>query len=76
MLGDDRLIHLPGARFAMGSESGYAEESPAHMVTVGDFEMDVYPVTNGHYRQFCEENGRSHPADPAWAELTAPWGNH
>jgi len=44
------MIRIPGGTFRMGSDRHYAEEAPAHTVTVDDFWIDPTPVTN---RQFC-----------------------
>src|SRR5262245_47552976 len=40
------MIFVPGGTFRMGSDNHYAEEAPAHRVTVGGFWIDRTPITN------------------------------
>lgn len=60
-LGDPRdleaLVPVKGGRFTMGSPL-HPNSTPAHEVTVGDFSIGMYPVTNGLYRQFIADTGR------------------
>ncbi|MCB8882767.1 formylglycine-generating enzyme family protein [Acidisoma cellulosilytica] len=53
----DSMILVPGGRFLMGSDSHYAEEAPAHHVSVGSFWMDVTPVTNRQFAAFVRDTG-------------------
>lgn len=69
------MVHIPGGSFTMGSDSHYAEEAPAHRVTVGDFWIDRYAVTNADFRRFVEATGyvtlcerHANPADYAGAD--------
>jgi formylglycine-generating enzyme required for sulfatase activity len=58
--GDGRLagmIAIPGGTFRMGSDHHYAEEAPAHRVTVDPFFIDATPVTNREFRRFVEATG-------------------
>jgi len=41
----------------MGSDHHYPEESPAQLVTVGDFWIDRAPVTNKQFRKFVNATG-------------------
>jgi len=41
----------------MGSNDHYAEEKPAHRVSVGGFWIDRYAVTNADFRRFVEATG-------------------
>lgn len=54
---------LEQSRIAAGLETTRAlmEEVPGHMVTVDDFYMDIYDVTNVQFAQFTQAN-------PAWAK--------
>ena len=69
--GGYELVFVPGGSFLMGSpedEDGRSgDESPVHEVTVPDFYMGRYPVTNEEYGRFLAE----HPD----AEEPAYWGN-
>ena len=51
------MVWIPGGTFRMGSDSHYAEEAPAHRVTVGGFWIDRAPVTNRQYREFVRATG-------------------
>jgi formylglycine-generating enzyme required for sulfatase activity len=41
----------------MGSDRHYAEEAPAHRVSVGAFHIDRHAVTNAEFRRFVEATG-------------------
>jgi formylglycine-generating enzyme required for sulfatase activity len=51
------MIAIPGGTFRMGSDRHYAEEAPAHRVTVDPFFIDATPVTNREFRRFVEATG-------------------
>jgi len=51
------MIWIPGGTFRMGSDRHYAEEAPAHDVTVSGFWIDRTPVTNRQFRKFVNETG-------------------
>ncbi len=55
------MIKIEGGSFMMGNnESEYGEEKPAHRVTVPDFHLAKYPVTQGLWNQVMgAENNRS-----------------
>jgi formylglycine-generating enzyme required for sulfatase activity len=50
-------------------DNGYNElnEKPAHWVWLPAYDIGSYEVTNGEYRQFCDQTSRDYPADPGWA---------
>jgi sulfatase modifying factor 1 len=50
-------VRVPGRAFRMGSDSHYADEAPAHVREVGDFLLDVTPVTNAQFQRFVEDTG-------------------
>ncbi len=75
------MVYVPRGTFRMGSDHHYAEEAPAHEVTVDGFWIDVFAVTNAEFRRFVEATGHvtlaERPADPAMypgakPELLAP----
>ncbi|MCW5620144.1 MAG: SUMF1/EgtB/PvdO family nonheme iron enzyme [Burkholderiales bacterium] len=51
------MVWIPGGTFMMGSDHHYAEEAPAHKVSVDGFWMDRYTVTNLEFRRFVDETG-------------------
>jgi formylglycine-generating enzyme len=58
------MIRIPAGTFRMGSDRHYAEEKPAHTVTVDAFWIDTMPVTNAQFRKFIEATGHV-----TWAEI-------
>ncbi|MDQ0468929.1 formylglycine-generating enzyme family protein [Labrys wisconsinensis] len=59
------MIRIPGGSFRMGSDSHYAEEAPAHRVTVDGFWIDAAPVTNRQFRAFVAATGHVTSAEIA-----------
>ena len=51
------MIWIPGGTFRMGSNDHYAEEAPAHRVTVDGFWIDPAPVTNRQFKAFVNATG-------------------
>ena len=52
------MVFIPGGTFRMGSDKHYAEEAPAHRVSVGGFWIDRTPVTNRQpFKQFVKATG-------------------
>jgi formylglycine-generating enzyme required for sulfatase activity len=54
---EDEMVWISGGTFRMGSDAHYAEEAPAHRVTVDAFWIDRTPVTNRQFRQFIKATG-------------------
>jgi sulfatase modifying factor 1 len=50
----ENMVWIPGGTFVMGSDKHYAEEAPAHRVSVDGFWMDSHTVTNEEFRHFVE----------------------
>ena len=63
------MVWISGGRFLMGSNEHYAEEAPAHRVSVDTFWMYRHAVTNADFRRFVEATGwitlAERPADAA-----------
>jgi sulfatase modifying factor 1 len=53
----DDMVRIPGGTFRMGSDMHYADEAPAHRVTVNIFWIDAVPVTNREFRKFVRATG-------------------
>ncbi|MBR5615497.1 MAG: SUMF1/EgtB/PvdO family nonheme iron enzyme, partial [Clostridia bacterium] len=64
-----KMRYIPGGKYIMGSEKGYAEEKPLHEVEVAPFFMDEKPVTNGEFRAYCDAVGRGYPGSPRWSNM-------
>jgi formylglycine-generating enzyme len=53
----DGMVWIPGGTFLMGSDRHYAEEAPAHPVTIGGFWIEPCPVTNRRFGRFVHKTG-------------------
>jgi iron(II)-dependent oxidoreductase len=51
------LASVPGGIFTFGSGT-HPNSAPAHPVTVNDFRIGIYPVTNAAYGDFVTDTGR------------------
>src|SRR5215472_4440831 len=51
------MVSIPGGSFVMGSDAHYAEEAPAHRVTVDAFSIDRTAVTNDDFARFVTATG-------------------
>lgn len=60
------MVLVAAGEFVMGDDrSGQPNESPAHRVTLPDFYIDKFEVTNEQYRNYCAEKNCT-PPDPWW----------
>ena len=53
-------VDIPGGSFElgyMGTKFCYDNELPSHKVYLENFNIDVYPVTNGEFIEFIEDDG-------------------
>jgi sulfatase modifying factor 1 len=57
------MIRIPAGSFLMGCESGAAAERPVHEVSVDEFWIDRYPVTNARFAAFVERTGYTTTAE-------------
>jgi formylglycine-generating enzyme len=65
----DGMVRIPAATYRMGSDAHYAEEAPAHRVSVDGFWIDRRQVTNRRFALFAAATGyvtvAERPLDPA-----------
>ena len=66
------LVAITGGKFQMGRSDGPPTESPAHPVTVDNFEMDKTEVTNAEYAQFVKQTNHAPPEQ--WGSIKPPVG--
>src|SRR5215471_11230606 len=59
------MAWIEGGTFTMGSDRHYAEEGPAHLVSVDGFFIDRFPVTNSEFARFVDETGHVTVAERA-----------
>lgn len=57
------MVLVKGGEFKMGTDDPSADDAdkPSHTVTVADFYLDQYEVTNEQYQQFVKQTGRQAP---------------
>ena len=79
------LARIPAGDFLMGADGAEADERPVHRVTVGEFLIGRFPVTNDEYAKFIRATGHAAPSidalpliasggrDVAFRELAAPY---
>jgi formylglycine-generating enzyme required for sulfatase activity len=54
--GDDTMVFVKGGTFQMGSNSGDSDENPVHTVTVSDFYIGKYEVTQKEWKEVMGNN--------------------
>ena len=70
------MVEIPGGTFAMGAAVAGSEEGPVHEVEVAGFAMDLHPVTNRQFGEFCAATGHRHPDSPRWEGLPGSFSTH
>ena len=60
------MILIKAGEFTMGDDNHNPEEKPAHKVTLPDYYIDKYEVTNEQYKKFCDQTKRKYPTNPWW----------
>ena len=73
--GDIEMVFVPGGTFQMGSENGDSDETPVHSVTVSDFYIGKYEVTQAQWQAVMGRNpsyfkGSNHPVEKvSWNDV-------
>ncbi len=64
-------VFVQGGTFLMGSPDGvgYGNEHPQHQVTLGDFYMGKYEVTNAQYAEFLNIQGNQTEGGETWLNV-------
>lgn len=60
---DVTMVLIPAGKFTMGSDRGFSNEGPPHLVNLDAFYIDKYEVTNGLYRACVEDGPCETPSD-------------
>ncbi|MFA6109846.1 MAG: SUMF1/EgtB/PvdO family nonheme iron enzyme [Candidatus Latescibacterota bacterium] len=55
------LMPMQSGEYSMGSSSGEADEQPVHTVSLDEYYIDQYEVTNLQYQAFVQATGREPP---------------
>lgn len=64
-----RLLFIPAGEFQVGSNDGYHDESPVHMVDLDAYWMYETEVTNAQFAQFVGETGHNNAGSSNDASL-------
>jgi sulfatase modifying factor 1 len=56
------FARIPAGDFLMGASDGDADQRPVHRVTVGEFFIGRFPVTNDEYAKFIRATGHRAPS--------------
>lgn len=69
------MVRVAGGSFWMGNDySSNADEKPEHEVTLKDFYISKYEVTNEEYARFCKTRGTTPPTgDPRSPMVNVTW---
>jgi len=60
------MLLVKAGQFIMGDDNHEQNEKPAHKVTLPDYYIDKFEVTNAQYKRFCDETKRPYPTNPHW----------
>jgi formylglycine-generating enzyme required for sulfatase activity len=63
------MVLVPAGSYTMGSTVVGGDAIPEHTVTMPAFYIDVFEVTNGQYKAFCDATGRAYPEDPGFSGM-------
>lgn len=65
------MVLVKGGSFNMGNSRGETGEKPVHQVTVGDFWIGKYEVTNAQFCSFLNEKGNRSGGGTRWLDMNA-----
>ena len=69
---------VPAGEFLMGNSKGTDEmadddEAPQHVVTLAEYTISKYPVTNAQYRAFVDDGGYTEQWKTCWTQAGWKW---
>jgi formylglycine-generating enzyme required for sulfatase activity/AAA+ ATPase superfamily predicted ATPase len=64
------FVPIRGGTFTMGHDGGRPDEQPAHNVSVGDFHISKFEVTNAQYAAFLNSESVGAQQVDAWIDLS------
>jgi len=69
------MVFVKCGTFQMGDTFGDGEddEKPVHQVTLSDFYIGKYEVTNGQFCKFLNEKGNQEEGGELWLDLKSPY---
>jgi formylglycine-generating enzyme required for sulfatase activity len=69
------MVDVKGGTFQMGSNDGENDEKPIHAVTLSDFAIGKFEVTNAQLCQFLNEKGNQTEDGVEWVNLKGRYEN-
>ncbi|PID95479.1 MAG: hypothetical protein CSA94_01405 [Bacteroidetes bacterium] len=66
-------VFVKGGTFDMGSNNGDSDEKPIHSVTVRDFYIGKYEVTNAQYAEFLNAKGNQIDSGNTWLDINSSY---
>jgi len=63
------MIYVKGGTFQMGSDEADSGEKPIHSVTLDDFHISKYEITNAQFCDFLNEKGNKEEGGVTWLNL-------
>lgn len=69
----DEMVAVQGGTFSMGCSDGRPDEKPPHDVTLGNFQISKYEITNQQYAAFLNENGNQSEDGVPWIDLNGSY---
>jgi formylglycine-generating enzyme required for sulfatase activity len=69
------MVFVEGGTFQMGSNNGASDEKPIHPVTLSDFYIGKYEVTNAQFCAFLNEKGNREGGGAEWIDLDGSYSN-
>lgn len=70
-----RMLLIPAGEFTMGTDSGIADQGPAHTVTLDAFWFDQTEVSNGMYAMCVQAGACAAPINTGSATRSSYFGN-
>jgi formylglycine-generating enzyme required for sulfatase activity len=67
-VGGPDMVFVKGGTFTMGSMEN-SDEKPEHKVSVSDFKISKYEITNEQFCEFLNERGNQTEGDVAWLDI-------
>lgn len=72
---EPETILIQGGTFQMGSSDGDDDEKPIHAVTLNNFAIGKYEVTNAQFCEFLNEQGNQRKDSTEWIKLDGKWND-
>lgn len=60
------MVLIPAGDFEMGDDNHMPDEKPRHKVSLPDYYIDKFEVSNSQYKEFCNATGHKPPVNPAF----------